>query len=70
MAKILVLSILFIGIAILLLGFKVFFTKDGRFPSSHVSAQPKLREKGLSCHRSQDMQDRVRMNLYERIKKP
>ncbi len=34
--KILLLSILLIGIAILALGVKVFFVKGGKFPSGHV----------------------------------
>lgn len=55
------------GIAVLLLGFRVFFTKKWGFPSSHVDGQPKLREKGLRCHASQHRDAQERKNLFERI---
>ncbi|MCM1033898.1 MAG: hypothetical protein NC405_09145 [Odoribacter sp.] len=47
--KLIILTILFIAIAILLLGVKVFFVKGGQFPSSHVHDSPALRRKGISC---------------------
>ncbi len=67
MAKLLLLTLLLVGIAILLLGIRVFFTRDKSFPSSHVSAQPKLREKGLSCHRAQHREAQTRKGLYDRL---
>ena len=43
------LAILLVAIAVVLLGVKVFFKKDGRFPSGHVHALPELRDKGITC---------------------
>lgn len=40
--------------AVLLMGFRVFFTKDGKFPNTHVEGNKALREKGITCVRSQD----------------
>ena len=46
---VILIAILFIAVAVLLLGVKVFFKKDGRFPSGHVHDLPALRDKGLTC---------------------
>ncbi len=43
--KIVLLSILLIALAILLLGVKVFFVRNGRFPSGHAHDIAALREK-------------------------
>lgn len=40
--------------AVLLMGFKVFFTKEGKFPNTHVEGSKALRDKGITCARSQD----------------
>lgn len=68
MSTLLLISIVIVLISVLLLGINVFFTKTRRFPSSHVGAQPALREKGLSCHREQHADDSEKRNLEERIK--
>lgn len=47
--KILLFSIILIGLAVLLLGVKVFFKKGGKFPSSHAGHSPALRKKGIGC---------------------
>jgi len=44
--------------AVLLMGFKVFFTKKGKFPNSHIEGNKALREKGITCVRSQDRAER------------
>lgn len=67
MAKLILISLLIVGIAILLLGIRVFFTKKGEFPSSHVSAQPALRKKGITCHREQHTEAVRRKGLKELI---
>lgn len=46
---VILLAVLFIAVAVLLLGVKVFFKKDGKFPSGHVHDLPALRDKGLTC---------------------
>ncbi len=40
--------------AVLIMGFRVFFTKNGKFPNSHVEGNTALRKKGITCARSQD----------------
>ncbi|MDE6556207.1 MAG: hypothetical protein K2K55_04505 [Duncaniella sp.] len=44
------LSVLFIAVAVGLLGVKVFCVKGGRFPSGHVHDNPELRRRGIGCH--------------------
>ena len=46
-----VLTAFLVGIAVVLLGVKVFFVKDGRFPSGHAHDNDRLRQKGIGCHR-------------------
>lgn len=67
MTKLLILTLLLVGVVVLLMGFRVFFTKKGEFPSSHVEDQPALREKGLKCHRYQTVEEQERRNLFDRI---
>ncbi len=45
----LVSAALLVGIAVLILGIKVFFVKNGKFPSGHVHDQPQLRRRGIGC---------------------
>lgn len=41
-------------IAVFLLGFKIFFFKDGKFPNTHVGGNKALRDKGIGCATTQD----------------
>lgn len=58
------LTLVIIAFAILLLGIKVFFTQKGTFPNSHVGESRALREKGISCATSQDLEDRDKKNIF------
>lgn len=53
-------AILFI--AILLMGMKVFFTKKGKFPNTHIGGNPYLRDKGIHCATTQDREMRNAKN--------
>lgn len=48
------LILLIVAISVLLLGVKVFFVKNGRFPNSHVSGNKAMRRRGIGCVQSQD----------------
>jgi len=56
MWKILLLTLILVGIAVLLLGFKIFFFKNGKFPSSHIGDNEALQKKGIHCAQTQDRQ--------------
>mgnify|MGYP003447252362 FL=1 len=53
---------------VLLLGFRVFFVKGGKFPSMHISSNVEMKRKGISCAISTDARDRNRKNLEDVIK--
>lgn len=63
MLKTILITIVIIAIVVLLLGFKVFFVKGGRFPSMHISSNKEMKRKGISCAVSTDARDRSRKNL-------
>ena len=54
MVETILITLLIVAISLLLLGVKVFFTKNGKFPNGHVSGNKVLREKGIGCVQSQD----------------
>lgn len=70
MIKTILFTLLIVAICILLLGFKVFFVKGGKFPNGHVSGNRALRDKGISCAQSQDREaqkkGRVSMDALEK----
>lgn len=49
--EILILTIILVGLAVLLLGVKVFFVKGGRFPHTHIDGNPEMRKRGIKCVR-------------------
>ncbi|MFV0545401.1 MAG: hypothetical protein ACK5ND_04250 [Bacteroides sp.] len=54
MVETILITLLIVAICLLLLGIKIFFVKGGKFPSSHVSGNRALRQKGIGCAQSQD----------------
>lgn len=48
------LTLLIVAICIVLLGVKVFFVKNGKFPNGHVSGNKAMRDRGIGCVQSQD----------------
>ena len=51
--------------AILLMGYRVFFTKDGKFPNTHVEGNKAMRQRGIGCVQSQDRAEQKRKNILE-----
>lgn len=56
-------TLLIVAICLLLLGVKVFFTKNGKFPNGHVSGNKALRDKGVTCAQSQDREARQKADF-------
>lgn len=52
MVETILITLLIVAISLLLLGVKVFFTKE--VPNGHVSGNKELRKKGIGCAQSQD----------------
>jgi hypothetical protein len=65
MIFVVLLSLALILLSVLLLGIKVFFTKNGRFPNTHIGSSKEFREKGIHCAKTQDLQERNRKNLFD-----
>lgn len=61
------LILLIVAISVVLLGVKVFFVKNGRFPNSHVSGSKAMRQRGIGCVQSQDReaQHKPRFSIEE-----
>lgn len=47
--KIALLAIFLVAVAVVLLGVKVLFVKNGKFPSGHVRDVEALRRRGIGC---------------------
>ena len=45
----LLLTLVIVGLAVLLLGVRVFFVKGGRFPKTHIDDNPEMRKRGIKC---------------------
>lgn len=58
MWNILLFTVGFVAVAVVLLGIRVFFVKGGCFPSSHISDNRHLRNKGIVCAVSTDALER------------
>lgn len=54
MIKVLIIGTVILFIAILLMGVRVFFTKDGEFRSLHIGDSKPLQDRGIHCATSQD----------------
>ena len=52
--------------AILLMGYRVFFTKKGKFPSIHVDSNPEMRKRGIKCVRSQDLDEQKKEKFIKK----
>ncbi len=67
MITIVLLSALLVFVSVVLLGVRIFFTKDGKFPDTHVGRNKKMKEKGIHCAQTQDRMERNKKNLLEII---
>ena len=65
MFETILISFAIIAISVLLLGVKMIFIKGGKFPNTHVSGNPKMRECGVGCAQSQDRNSRKRSRYDE-----
>ena len=57
-------------VAVLMLGLRVFFVKDGKFPNIHIGGIKALKDKGVNCATAQDRDARKnikRMNTTDMI---
>lgn len=53
--KLLIISVIFIGIAVAGLGIGILLKQHGRFPEFHVGKNAEMRKRGISCARKTDL---------------
>lgn len=53
--KLLILSIVFVTVALLGLAVKILFTRGGRFPETHVGRNKEMAKRGIKCAQSIDV---------------
>lgn len=54
----LIITTILLLIGLIGMSFKVLFTKNGRFPNTHVGGNKALKNKGINCATSQDREAR------------
>lgn len=52
--SVLLLSVALIAVAVTLLGIRIFFTKNGKFPNTHIHDNPEMRKRGITCARDSE----------------
>ncbi len=58
MLQTIIISVVILAVAILLMGVRVFFTKKGSFPNTHVSSSQAMKDRGITCASSQEREAR------------
>lgn len=64
MLKTIIIATVLLFISILLMGVRVFFSRKGTFPNTHISGNKAMQERGISCATSQEKE------LHHRRKSP
>ncbi|MCP9611603.1 hypothetical protein [Coprobacter tertius] len=59
---------LIVALAFILLGIKVIFVKNGRFPSTHIGDSKEMRKRNISCAMTTDLRDREQKTLTDLMK--
>lgn len=54
MIKLIIFGVAALLVAVLLMGVRVFFTKKGEFPNTHIGASKAMQDRGIHCATSQD----------------
>lgn len=54
MLTLILVIVVLVGLAVALLGVKVFFVKGGKFPNSHIHNNPEMRKRGILCARDDE----------------
>ncbi|MBP5210327.1 MAG: hypothetical protein J6Z27_00610 [Bacteroidales bacterium] len=55
MAKVLILSIVVVAVAVVGLCFNIIFRKDGQFPDGEISHNKELRKRGVVCAKEEEL---------------
>ena len=69
MVQTIIISIIVLAIAILLMGVRIFFTKKGSFPNTHISASQAMKDRGITCASAQEREAREYVSPIQEILK-
>ena len=58
MFELFLISIIFVGIALLGLSVKLLLKRGGKFPETHISHNKEMRNKGIYCYHTQEKVER------------
>lgn len=64
MITVILISIFAVSLCILLLGVRIFFTKEGKFPDTHISRNKAMKDRGIHCAQSQDREEQNKKNIF------
>lgn len=67
MLELLIISLIFVSVAVFLLSIKLIISNKAKFPSTHVGSNQEMQRRGISCHTSQHRMAQKHKNLYEII---
>lgn len=69
MLKTLLIGLVLLAVAIVLMGVRVFFTKKGEFPNTHIGGNREMKKRGIGCATSQDREMSRKQSPVELILK-
>jgi len=52
--KLLVISVIFLALAAVGMGIRMLLKTNGKFPETHISRNPEMRKRGISCAQQND----------------
>ncbi|MFN8241557.1 MAG: hypothetical protein U0X39_12520 [Bacteroidales bacterium] len=53
--KLLILSVFFMGLAFAFLGIRMLLRRGGSFPDTHISSNPEMQKRGITCAQKTDV---------------
>ncbi len=56
MLKVLLLSIVLVGIVFVLMAIRILIQKNGKFPNLHIGSNKEMQKRGIACATTQDRQ--------------
>lgn len=56
--ELILLTVGILGVAILFMGFRVFFNKNGKFPETEVGHNKEMRKRGIHCAKHEELKCR------------
>ncbi|RUT73239.1 hypothetical protein [Ancylomarina longa] len=66
--KVLLLTVVILGIAFAGFAISILIKKNGRFPELHIGANKDLKKRGIACATSQDKMEQLKVNKTIHLK--